>query len=186
MKVGILALQGSFEAHTQSFARLGAETVLVRLAKDLDGVTHVVIPGGESTTMHHLMSLAGLQDALRDAHERGSAFWGTCAGAILLGRESDERPPRMNFIDLDAERNAYGRQVDSFAREISIPAIGEPSFHAVFIRAPKLSNPAAGVNVLACDGDDIVLARQGRILVSTFHPELTPDPRLHRLFLELN
>lgn len=186
MKVGILALQGSFAAHAQSFAKLGVATTLVRLSYDLEGVTHVVIPGGESTTMHHMMEFARLGEALRSAFDRGCPLWGTCAGAILLGRESAERPPRMNLINLDVRRNAYGRQIDSFAREVPIPVLGAPDFHAVFIRAPKLERPASSVTVLARDGEDIVLAREGRVLVSTFHPELTADVRVHRLFLDLN
>ncbi|MFO0983198.1 MAG: pyridoxal 5'-phosphate synthase glutaminase subunit PdxT [Planctomycetota bacterium] len=183
VRVGLLALQGSFEAHARCFAQLGVATTLVRLPDDLASVSHVVIPGGESTTMHHLMEFAELHGALRDRHDRGASFWGTCAGAILLGRESVERPPRLSLIDIDAQRNAYGRQIASFTRDLHIPAVGRDPFHAVFIRAPRFAHPGKRVQVLAKDGDAIVLAREGRVLVSAFHPELTADTRLHQWFL---
>jgi 5'-phosphate synthase pdxT subunit len=186
--IGVLALQGSFALHARAVARLGLKIREVRSTGDLDGLSALILPGGESTTMARLargtgLLDTGLFDALRKRIADGLPAFGTCAGAILLGR-GDQRPPRLELIDVEVERNAYGRQIDSFEAEIRIDGLGEP-FHAIFIRAPKLHLlRAAGVEVLARHGADPVLVRSGTIWLATFHPELTDDLRIHRWFLE--
>ena len=184
--VGVLALQGAFGLHAKALADLGAEPVEVRTPLDLERVDAVVLPGGESTTMSKLLESSGLFDALAARLDAGMAVFGTCAGLILLATDlRDGRPDQRCFgaIDLRVRRNAYGRQVDSFECEIDVDGLDDP-FRAVFIRAPVVEHAGAGVEVLARHEDRPVLARQGRVLVSSFHPELSGDGRLHARFLQ--
>jgi 5'-phosphate synthase pdxT subunit len=187
-KVGILALQGDFEAHARAIERAGAEPVLVRTAEELKTVDGLVIPGGESTTMLKLINFMDLNEPLRQFASEKPIF-GTCAGAILLAKEV-WNPAQESFgaIDLTVERNAYGRQIDSQVASIHPAAdfrqrAGEGDMEAVFIRAPIIRRTGPGVSVLAQYKGDPVLVEQGRHLVATFHPELTQDTRVHKLFL---
>lgn len=187
--VGVLALQGAFREHRHRLEALGARVREVRLPADLAGLGGLILPGGESTTMARLMDEYGLWDPLRDFHASGGALWGTCAGAILLAREVEGAPPQfggrqrsLGLIDLTVRRNAFGRQVDSFQVPLEIRGLDAP-FPAVFIRAPAFTGVGKAADVLATHADTAVLARQGRVLASAFHPELTGDARLHRLFL---
>ena len=181
----VLALQGSVEPHRRALEALGYEPVEVRRPHQLERITHLVMPGGESTTLYKLLDLYRLWAPIRERAQAGSlALFGTCAGAILLGRDATERPPRLGLIDVTVERNAYGRQVDSFVTPIELC---EPlgSMEGVFIRAPRLRDPGPGVEVLGCHAGDPILVRQGRCLAATFHPELTDARQLHELFLDL-
>lgn len=189
--IGVLALQGAFREHRQRLESLGARVREVRLPADLAGLDGLVLPGGESTTVARLMTDFGLWEPLRDFHASGGALWGTCAGAILLARGVQGAPPQFGgqqrslaVMDLSVRRNAFGRQVDSFAVPLDVRGLDVP-FPAVFIRAPVIEEVGEGVEVLARHAGGIVLARQGRLLASAFHPELTPDARLHALFLRL-
>ena len=183
VRAGVLALQGDAEPHVKTFAALGVAAVEVRGVEALPGLTHLVVPGGESTTLHHLLTLFGLWEAIRARHLRGElALFGTCAGAILLGRGLDDRPPTWGLLDATIERNAYGRQVDSFTRRLTLEAFGR-ELEGVFIRAPKFRAIGPGVRVLARDGGDPVLLTAPGLLAATFHPELVDDPLIHRHFL---
>ncbi len=190
MKIGVLSLQGDFEAHGRVLARLGVEPAYVCSVSRLTDVQGLIIPGGESTTMLKLLDEEKLFDPIVEFAQRRSLF-GTCAGTILMASEVSHPQQRaMNLLDIAVERNAYGRQLDSSVRRIEPSeefarrtAPGE--FEAVFIRAPIIRRAGAGVQVLARQGDDPVLVEQGKHLAATFHPELTHDDRVHRLFLEL-
>ncbi|HET8528720.1 MAG TPA: pyridoxal 5'-phosphate synthase glutaminase subunit PdxT [Gaiellaceae bacterium] len=173
MKIGVLAVQGNFREHVAVLRRLGAEPVEVRLPEQLDGLDGLVIPGGESTAIGRLMSLYGLDEALR---EFDAPIFGTCAGMIVLDRE------HLGLADITVRRNAFGRQVHSFEADLDIGHGDEP-VRAVFIRAPWIEELGPDVEVLAAVDGHPVLARQGRILVAAFHPELTDDTRIHELFL---
>ena len=188
-RVGILALQGDFDAHAAAVERAGGRPELVREATQLDGLDGLILPGGESTTMLKLMRYEGLFEPLV-AFGRRKPMFGTCAGAILMARHV-RNPEQESFglVDLDVERNAYGRQIDS--RVVALKPdpeferrAGPGKLEAVFIRAPIIRHSGPGVNVLARYNGDPVLVEQERHLVATFHPELTSDPRVHRLFLE--
>jgi len=181
-KVGILALQGDFDAHTKAVERAGATAVEVRSAHDLDALDGLIIPGGESTTMLKLLQEEKLMEPLRQFGQRRPIF-GTCAGAILLANEvSSPSQESLGLIDIGVERNAYGRQVDSFIGEVDAPALGPATpMPAVFIRAPRIRRVAAFVEVLGTHAGEPVLVRQNAVVAATFHPELTPDRRLHRL-----
>lgn len=187
-RVGVLALQGDFEAHIKALDRAGAEAVPVRTAEELETVDGLVIPGGESTTMLKLINFMDLKEPLRRFLEKKPVF-GTCAGAILLAKDV-QNPQQESFgvVDLTVERNAYGRQIDSRVATIQPDAdfqlrAGEGDVEAVFIRAPIIRRTGPEVRVLAQYGGDPVLVEQGRHLVATFHPELTQDSRVHKLFL---
>ncbi len=175
LRIGVLALQGAFREHARVLRGLGAEVVEVRLPADLVGLDGLVIPGGESTTMTRLAGIYGLDRAIRGFD--GPVF-GTCAGMILLDRE------RLGLIDVTVRRNAFGRQVASFEADLELPGDEEP-FRAVFIRAPWIEDAGPAVEILAEVDGHPVLAREGRVLVTSFHPELTDDPRIHERFLEL-
>ena len=166
---------------------IGCESVDVRRAEQLDDVDALIIPGGESTTIGKLADLYGITERIRERVAEGMPVWGTCAGAIFLARGVPGRPqPLLGLMDITVERNAFGRQVDSFETHLYIPRLGEPPFHAVFIRAPRIAEAGPGVEVLARLGDGaIVAAREGRLLATAFHPELTHDTRFHRYFCEL-
>jgi pyridoxal 5'-phosphate synthase pdxT subunit len=182
-KIGVLALQGDFEKHEKALARAGAEPVEIRSAADLDQVDGLVIPGGESTTMLKLLEQEKMLEPLRDFGARRPIF-GTCAGAILLAAEVLNPHQRsLGLLDIDVERNAYGRQLDSRIARLNPEGL-EGDLEAVFIRAPIIRRVGDQVKVLASYQGDPVLVEQGRHLVATFHPELTDDPRIHRMFLE--
>lgn len=166
---------------------LGVEAPEVRKKEQLEGLAGLIVPGGESTTIGMLAREYGLEAAVRQRVQEGSlAVWGTCAGAIWLAREIPEFPdqPRLGTLDIAVQRNAYGRQVDSFEEELQVEGLGEP-FHAFFIRAPLILRVGEGVEVLARRQGEIVLVRSGNQLAGTFHPELTQDQRLHRYFLRM-
>ena len=186
MRVGVLALQGAFREHILAFEALGAAAVAVRLPDQLEGLDGLVIPGGESTAISKLMRTYGFYEAIRDRHAAGMAVWGTCAGAILMAREVADAgpgPEPLALMDIAVRRNAYGRQVDSFESPLRFAHIGEP-FTGVFIRAPLIDRVGQHVEVLARHDNLVVAAREGRLLATTFHPELTGDVRVHRFFLD--
>ena len=181
-RVGVLALQGDFQAHQRALTRAGAEAVEVRSAADLDGVEGLVIPGGESTTMMKLLEEEKLLDPLRE-FGRDRPIFGTCAGAILLAREISNSPQAsLGLMDIEVERNAYGRQLDSRIARLRSERI-EGDLEAVFIRAPIIRRVGPDAHVLASYQGDPVLVEQGRHLAATFHPELTEDSRVHLMFL---
>jgi pyridoxal 5'-phosphate synthase pdxT subunit len=185
-RIAVLALQGASAAHADALRRLGADAVEVRTPAQLDGVDGVVLPGGESTTISFLLDSSGLREPLAERLDDGLPAFGTCAGMILLATEVlDGRPDQRSFgaIDLGVRRNAFGRQLDSFEADLDVTGLDEP-FHAVFIRAPGVEATGDGVEVLAEVDGQAVLCRQGAIMVSSFHPELTDDLRLHQLFLD--
>ncbi len=175
MKIGVLAVQGNFREHVAMLRRLGADVVEVRKPEQLEGLDGLVIPGGESTTFMRLMRLYGLDEAVRDF---GGAMLGTCAGMIVLDRN------HLGLVDLEVARNAWGRQVHSFEAELDVEGETRP-LHGVFIRAPWIEEAGPGVEILAEHDGHPVLARDGRMLVAAFHPELTDDTRVHEWFLEL-
>jgi 5'-phosphate synthase pdxT subunit len=184
--VGVLALQGDFREHREVLQRMGLDAPEVRLSRDLVGLDGLIIPGGESTTIVRLMHSSGLLEPLRKLASDGFPMWGTCAGMILLAKRLDETGmPALQAMDITVRRNAFGRQLDSFEADLSIPTLGEDPFHAVFIRAPIIEEVGPAVEVLArlADGTPVA-ARERRLLATAFHPELTSDIRLHRLFLE--
>ena len=185
--VGVLALQGAFEAHQHVLRDLGVESVQVRTPADLEMVDALVVPGGESTTMSHLLQTSGLFDVIDARLKQGMPVFGTCAGMILLAKGVlDGRSDQRSFgaIDIDVKRNAYGRQIDSFETDISLVGLVE-DFHAVFIRAPQIARIGEDVTVLARHNDNAILARQGSVMVASFHPELTNDARIHSMFIGL-
>jgi 5'-phosphate synthase pdxT subunit len=194
-RIGVLALQGSFIEHIAMLKRLGVEPPAVKLPKDLVGLDGLIIPGGESTTIGKLAATYKLIDELKRLAEDGLSIWGTCAGMILLAREMEgANHPHLGLMDIAVERNAFGRQVESFETDLAIPALdvvssdGERAkrFHAVFIRAPSIKRIGEGVEVLAAlDEGVIVAAQQGNLLATAFHPELTEDTRFHRYFLKM-
>jgi len=190
MNIGILALQGDFIEHQALLQRLGVEVRQVRLPHHLEGLDGLIIPGGESTTIGKLASDFGLIEPLR-AFARERAVWGTCAGAIFLSKDAHRPQPLLGLMDITVQRNAFGRQVESFEVDLEIPALREVDaagrpFHAVFIRAPIIEQVGPGVEILATLPDGrIVAARQGHWLATSFHPELTEDDRFHRYFLRV-
>ena len=187
MKIGVLASQGAFAEHISILQRLDIEAVPVRLPRDLRGLDGLVIPGGESSSIGKLMADYNLVSEMRDMLKNGLPALGTCAGMILLAKKiSDSSFEPLGVMDITVKRNAFGRQVDSFEADLDIPAIGEPAFHAVFIRAPVIERVGDGVEVMAhLDDGTAVAARQGNLLALAFHPELTTDLRLHAYFLNL-
>jgi 5'-phosphate synthase pdxT subunit len=186
-RVGILAIQGDVAAHARTLARAGARACEVRTEKDIDGLDGLVLPGGESTTISKGMARLGLYAPLRERIRAGMPVLGTCAGAILLARQVENRPVEtLELLDIIAVRNAYGTQVDSFATEVDAgPARGLEGLRCVFIRAPRLRRPGEEVLVLARVDGEPVLVKQGHVLAATFHPELTDDLRVHRLLIDL-
>jgi 5'-phosphate synthase pdxT subunit len=190
MRIGILALQGDFAEHSTMLARLNVEVVEVRLPQQLEGLSGMIIPGGESTTIAKLAENYGLMEPLRKFGQE-KAIWGTCAGAIFLSRDAHRNQPLLHLMDITVERNAFGRQVNSFEVDLDVPALkevdpdGKP-FHAIFIRAPLIEAVQADAQILAKLSDGrIVAAQQGHLLATAFHPELTQDDRFHRYFLQL-
>ncbi|MBE0686966.1 MAG: pyridoxal 5'-phosphate synthase glutaminase subunit PdxT [Anaerolineaceae bacterium] len=190
MRIGILALQGAFIEHEKMLHDLGVETQQVRLSQHLNGLDGLIIPGGESTTIAKLAVDFGLFDDLK-AFASEHPVWGTCAGAILLAKDDQSNPPRLDVMDIQIVRNAFGRQLDSFQADLHVLSLAHlngsnPTFPAVFIRAPIIKAVGKKVEILAQIGfDKIVAARQGHLLATVFHPELTNDDRFHRYFLEM-
>ena len=186
MNIGVLALQGDVREHLSSLERCGIKGRPVKVPADLVELEGLVIPGGESTTVGKLLVRSGLLEPLRRQAEAGMAIFGTCTGMILLAKhiEGYEEQPRLGLMDITVRRNAFGRQVESFEMDLSIPVLGDSPFRAVFIRAPEVVSVGPGVEVLASFGERIVLVRQGRYLAAAFHPELTDDLRLHLYFLQ--
>lgn len=185
MKIGVLALQGDFQEHCEALKRIGAECREVRLPEDLDGLDGLILPGGESTTFGKLATTYGLLDPLKIL-SKSTPFWGTCAGLVFMAREVGHVQPILGIMDIVVERNAFGRQVDSFEEDLEIEGLSGGPFHGVFIRAPEIKDVGPDVEVMCrLNNGRIVAARQGRLLVTSFHPELTKDDRLHRYFLEM-
>ena len=185
-KVGVLALQGDVREHSAALSDAGATPVEVRVPEHLGGIDALVLPGGESTTLSLLLRSSGLRDAIAERLRDGMPAFGTCAGMILLATDvSDGRPDQESFaaIDIGVRRNGYGRQLDSFETDLVVEGLASP-MHAVFIRAPRVERVGAEVEVVASHADVPVVCRQGSVLVSAFHPELSGDGRLHELFLQ--
>ncbi len=179
MLIGVLAIQGDFEAHTRMFRELGADAKEVRVPADLDGLDGLVIPGGESTTISMGIESAGLEPAIRAHHEAGRPVLGTCAGMIVCD------DAHLGLIDATAERNAFGRQLQSFEADLEVEGIGDEPLRAVFIRAPWVQRCGPGVEVLASWEGHPVAIRDGSVLACAFHPELADDPRIHALFMAM-
>ena len=182
--VGVLALQGAFREHVAAVASLGATAREVRQLKNIEGIDALIIPGGESTTIGKLLNEWNMLEPLRQRILDGMPVYGSCAGLILLCRDIENSDqPRLGVLDATVRRNAFGRQVDSFETNLSIPEIGADPLPAVFIRAPVITGVGAGVKVLAEVNGQAVAVRQNNILATSFHPELTPDTRMHSYFL---
>jgi len=190
MKIGVLALQGDFAEHVVMLRRIGVEVVEVRLPRHLEGLAGLIMPGGESTTIGKLAVAYDLMEPLRQ-FGRQHAIWGTCAGAIFLSQDVHRDQPLLGLMDIVVERNAFGRQVNSFEADLDVPALEKVApqsgpYHAVFIRAPLIESVGKTVEPLACLPDGrVVAAQQGRLLATSFHPELTLDDRFHRYFVSL-
>jgi 5'-phosphate synthase pdxT subunit len=190
MKIGVLALQGDFAEHISMLKQLGVETEEVRLPSQLKGLDGLIIPGGESTTIGKLAVAYNLMDPLKEFGQR-RAIWGTCAGAIFLSKDVRRDQPLLGLMDIKVERNAFGRQVDSFEEDLDVPELKQAThssedYHAVFIRAPIIESVSGDAKVLAAVPDGrIVAAQQGHLLATSFHPELTNDTRFHEYFLSL-
>jgi pyridoxal 5'-phosphate synthase pdxT subunit len=179
LRVGVLAIQGGFEAHARTLRQLGATPIEVRTPGDLEELDGLVVPGGESTTIVRGIESAGLGPALRAHHEAGRPILGTCAGLIVCDAE------HLGFLDARARRNAFGRQLQSFETDLAIEGIGDEPLRAVFIRAPWIESHGPGVEVLASYDGHPVAVREGTVLASAFHPELTDDPRFHAIFMAM-
>lgn len=190
MKIGVLALQGDFSEHVSMLKKIGVEAVEVRLPKHLDGLSGLIIPGGESTTIGKLAVAYDLMEPLRLFGQR-HAIWGTCAGAIFLSKDVSRDQPLLGLMDIKVERNAFGRQLDSFEADLDIPELKQATgtanpYHAIFIRAPIIESVSGEARVLSTVADGrIVAAQQGHFLATSFHPELTDDTRFHEYFLSL-
>lgn len=188
MKIGVLAVQGDFAEHIAVLGRLNVESREVRLPEQLDGLSGLIIPGGESTTLSRLMSIYHLREPVAAMAKAGKAVWGTCAGMIMLAHEITEADPDpLKLMDIGVQRNAFGRQIDSFEQDLDIEGLGDDPFHAIFIRAPVVIRVGEQVTTLAALPDGKAVAvRQGNLMATAFHPELTGDPRLHQYFLDLS
>ena len=190
MKIGVLALQGDFAEHVAMLKRLKVEASEVRLPEHLNGLDALIIPGGESTTIGKLSEDFGLTEPLRQFGQR-HAIWGTCAGAIFLSRDARRHQPLLGLMDITVQRNAFGRQVDSFEADLDVPELKKATgttepYHAVFIRAPIIESVSGEARILASTSDKrIVAAQQGHLLATSFHPELTGDTRFHEYFLSI-
>jgi 5'-phosphate synthase pdxT subunit len=186
-RIGVLAIQGDFLEHRQVLQRIGVDAPEVRLPDQLDGIDGLIIPGGESTTIVQLIDIYGFRQPLVDVVKAGLPVWGTCAGMIVVAKElSDHRPDPLRLMDIEVSRNAFGRQLDSFETDLDICGLEGPPFHAVFIRAPVVDKAGAEVEVLAAlDDGRVVAVREGRMLATAFHPELTDDTRVHELFVRI-
>ena len=182
MKIGVLAVQGAFREHLDVLGAIGVEGVPVRLPADLVGVAGLIIPGGESTTMRRLIERWGLARPISDLAEHGAPLFGTCAGMIVLAREIVGEAPILPLLDVTVERNAFGRQLDSFEADLAVPVLGDRPVHGVFIRAPVVGRTGPGVDVLArLDDGRVVAVRERNVIATAFHPELAGETRFHRL-----
>jgi 5'-phosphate synthase pdxT subunit len=183
VKIGVLALQGAFREHLRTLAAIGVEGVPVRLPRDLDEVAGLILPGGESTTMRQLIERWGLRQPILDLASSGAPLFGTCAGMIVLAREiAGGEPPILPLLDVTVERNAFGRQLDSFETELAVPVLGDQPVHGVFIRAPVIERTGPDVDILArLDDGRIVAVRERNVVATAFHPELAGETRFHRL-----
>ena len=187
MTLGVLAIQGDFLEHIQTLDRLGVRSREIRMPGQLDEIDGLIIPGGESTTIVQLIDIYGFRTKLTEKVESGLPVWGTCAGMIVIADElTNHRPEPLHLMDINVSRNAFGRQVDSFEIDLQIGGIEGPPFRCVFIRAPVVNSIGADVRVLARLPDDRPIAvRQGNLLGTSFHPELTDDTRVHELFVKI-
>jgi pyridoxal 5'-phosphate synthase pdxT subunit len=183
MKIGVLALQGAFREHLQTLDSIGVEGVPVRLPQDLEGVSGLILPGGESTTMRRLIDRWGLRQPILALADRGAPLFGTCAGMIVLARElAGGEEPILPLLDITVQRNAFGRQLDSFESDLSVPVLGDRPVHGVFIRAPIVERTGPNVDVLArLDDGRVVAVRERNLIATAFHPELAGETRFHRL-----
>ena len=186
MKIGVLASQGAFAEHIDVLKQLNVEAVPVRLPRELTDTDGLIIPGGESTTISRLIAEYHLEEEIKTMAKNGKAIFGTCAGMIMLSRNiSGNTTHTLGMMDIQVKRNAFGRQRESFETDLAIPTLGDTPFPAVFIRAPIITSTWEGCKPLATIGDAIVMAQQERLLAIAFHPELTPDLRIHEYFLSL-
>ena len=183
MRIGVLALQGAFREHLDTLAAIGVEGVRVREPADLQGASGLILPGGESTTMRQLIERWGLRQPILDLAERGAPIFGTCAGMIVLSRDIvGDEPPILPLLDVSVQRNAFGRQLDSFEAELTVAILGDTAVHAVFIRAPVIERTGPDVDVLArLDDGRVVAVRERNVIATSFHPELAGETRFHRL-----
>ena len=186
--IGVLAIQGDFIEHREMLGAVGAESREVRLPEQLEGLDGLIIPGGESTTIVQLIDIFGMREPLKQCVSNGMAVWGTCAGMIVVARRLlDRRPQPLGLMDIEVSRNAFGRQVDSFETSLEVNGIDGPPVHAVFIRAPVVTKSGEAVRILAeVDGGMPVAVREGKLLATSFHPELTNDTRMHRMFASIS
>ncbi|MNW32256.1 Glutamine amidotransferase subunit PdxT [compost metagenome] len=185
MKIGVLALQGAVAEHLKSISSAGAEGIAIKQTQQLSEVDGLIIPGGESTTIGKLMRKYGFIEAIREFSEQGKPIFGTCAGLIVLAKDIEgSEEPHLGLMNIAVSRNAFGRQRESFETDLDIKGIEQP-VRAVFIRAPLISQVGEGVEVLSEYQDEIVTAREGHLLASSFHPELTDDYRLHQYFVDM-
>ena len=187
MEFGVLALQGDFREHRISLEKLGADVSEVRLPEHLDGLSGLIIPGGESTAIGKLMVAYGLLDAIR-IFGQTKAIWGTCAGAILISKEVGSDQPLLELMDITIQRNAFGRQIDSFEIDLPVPFLSpsKPDYHLTFIRGPIITEVYGGAQpLLSLPDGRIIAAQQDKLLATSFHPELTDDLRFHRYFMEM-
>jgi 5'-phosphate synthase pdxT subunit len=182
-RIGVLALQGAFREHLDTLASIGVEAVPVRLPQDLEGIDGLIIPGGESTTMRKLIDRWGLREPILRFAREGAPLFGTCAGMIVLSRDiAGGEEPVLPLLDVTVERNAFGRQLESFEAELPVPVLGDTPVHAVFIRAPVIERAGPDVDVLAkLEDGRIVAVREGNVIATSFHPELAGETRFHRL-----
>jgi pyridoxal 5'-phosphate synthase pdxT subunit len=183
VKIGVLALQGDFREHLQTLDAIGVDGVAVRLPSDLDGVSGLILPGGESTTMRRLIERWELREPILELAQRGAPLFGTCAGMIVLAREiGGGEAPILPLLDVTVQRNAFGRQLDSFEAELAVPVLGDKPVHGVFIRAPIVDRTGPGVDILArLDDGRVVAVRERNLIATAFHPELAGETRFHRL-----
>ena len=187
VKIGVLAIQGDFYEHRLTLQSIGIDTTEVRLPSDLENLAGLIIPGGESTTMVQLIDTYGLRNPIKRSAKNGMSIWGTCAGMIVIADKlEDKRPSPLGLMNIEVARNAFGRQKDSFEAHLSIPQIKGPPVHALFIRAPRVTKVKGEVEILAkLDTGEPVAVKQGKLLATSFHPELTGDTRMHQLFVEI-
>ena len=187
MKIGVLAIQGDFTEHIAILSRLGISGREVRLPDQITDLDGLIIPGGESTTLSRLMSIYNLREPVSQLAHQNKALWGTCAGMIMMAHEiTEEDPIPLQLMEIGVQRNAFGRQIDSFEQDLDIPAFDSPQFHAIFIRAPIVVRVGESVKVISAlpDGRPVAV-RQGNRMATSFHPELTNDTRFHQYFLDL-
>ena len=188
MEVGVLAIQGDFAEHIAVLGELGVTAREIRLPEQLHSLDGLIIPGGESTTLSRLMTIYNLRDPIAEMAAQGHAIWGTCAGMIMLSQEITEQDPvPLGIMDIGVQRNAFGRQVDSFEQALNVDGIGEDPYHAIFIRAPVIIRVGPAVRVLSkLEDQRPVAVQQGNLIATSFHPELTRDYRFHSYFLNLS